>query len=98
AAPDGEPLEGETALALALLVLDLHPGDEFQGDVLDVEGGAAALEMDLAGERRAGPERARVEDRVDGGAAHTERAEQSFEHHGGVHSLKVRVFYKPVEA
>src|SRR5690606_10747216 len=107
-AADGEPLEGDNALALAPVVLGLDPGHQRQGDVLDVEAGVAALETDLPGEGAAGADGDRVEDRVDGGAADTERAEQSFEHHGGVHSLRIRVprearstraraFYKRVE-
>lgn len=87
AAAHGEALEGHDVLLLPLLVLGLHPRDELQRDVVDVEVGAAALEMDLAGQGAAGSGRPGGEDGVDGGAAHAERAEQSFEHHCGVHSL-----------
>ncbi|GGQ72849.1 hypothetical protein GCM10010267_39740 [Streptomyces griseorubens] len=55
--------------------------------MFDVEVGLPALEMDLAGQRATGPDGTRVEDRVDRGAAHAEGSEQSFEHHGGVHSF-----------
>ncbi len=87
AAADGEAVEGDDVLALTALVLGLDPGHQLQGDVLDLEVRFSAHELNLAGERAAGPDGSRVEDRVDGGAAHAERAEQSFEHHGGVHSF-----------
>jgi hypothetical protein len=43
--------------------------------------------MDLSGERAAGADGRGIENRVDRGAADAERAEQSLEHHGGVHSF-----------
>ncbi len=81
---DGEALEGDETLGLTALVLGLDPGDQFQSDVVDVEVGLAALEVDLTAEATAGEEGAGVEDRVHRGPAHSERAEQPFEHHGGV--------------
>ena len=52
-----------------------------------VEVAVTALQMDLPAQGAAGQHRARVQDRVDRGAAHAECAEQPFEHHRGVHSF-----------
>lgn len=77
-------------------MLRLDPGHEFEGDVLDVEVGLPALEVNLAGERAAGQDRSRIENRVDRGGAHAERAQKSLEHHRGVHSLRVLVSHEIV--
>ncbi|GAA2424535.1 hypothetical protein GCM10010421_08840 [Streptomyces glaucus] len=72
ASADGEPLEGDDALAPALAVPGLDPRHEFQGDVLEVEVRVPAVEVDLAGQRAAGAGGSRVEDHVDGGSARTQ--------------------------
>lgn len=50
-ASDGDPVEDDDALVLAVAVLGLGPGDQLQCDVLDVEVGVTALQMDLPAQR-----------------------------------------------